>query len=263
MPEQLTPVIREEEYLAAIAGREVTPPDPATRKEDWLDAIADNVTSLASNLSTAEGEIDDLQDIAPTPEAADSGKVLTAGADGTGSWQASVTPVPAAADSGKVLKAGADGTASWQTTGDVYTISQGLTTALLGCVQSAVTAAVTGNDNLAYGSDSGQQVSSESDTETAFAAAKAFFNGGSVKLSFPGIGVKLSPTTAYWSDSDVGYALTASIGGIIPAYSIPFVGTGFVQWNMNVASQLDGENNPVYGYDIYVAVSINKAAGSN
>lgn len=117
MPEQLTPVIREEEYLAAIAGQDVTPPDPATRREEWLDAIADNVASLASDLSTAEGEIDDLQDIAPTPAAGDSGKVLTAGADGTGSWQASVAPVPEAADSGKVLTAGADGTASWQTAG--------------------------------------------------------------------------------------------------------------------------------------------------
>lgn len=87
MPEELTPVIREEEYLAAIACQDVTPPDPATRKEEWLDLIADNVAGLAGDLSTAEGEIDDLQDLVPTPEAADSGKVLTAGADGTASWQ--------------------------------------------------------------------------------------------------------------------------------------------------------------------------------
>lgn len=70
MPEELTPVIREEEYLAAIAGQDVTPPDPATRKEEWLDAIADH-----------------LDAVAPTPAAEDSGKVLTAGADGTASWQ--------------------------------------------------------------------------------------------------------------------------------------------------------------------------------
>lgn len=156
-------------------------------------------------------------------------------------------------------------TASWQTAsggGKVFTISQGLTTALLACVQTAVRAAVSGNDNLAHGADSGQQLSSESDTETAFAAAKAFFEGSSVKLSFPGIGVKLSPITGYWSDSDAGYELAASIGGIIPAYNIPMVGTGFVQWNLNVACQLDGDNNPTYGYDIYVAVSINKVTGN-
>lgn len=70
MPEELTPVIREEEYLAAIAGQDVTPPDPATRKEEWLDAIADH-----------------LDAVVPTPAAADSGKVLTAGDDGSASWQ--------------------------------------------------------------------------------------------------------------------------------------------------------------------------------
>lgn len=61
MPEELTPVIREEDYLAAIAGQDVTPPDPATRKEEWLDAIAER-----------------LDKAAPTPAAADEGKVLTA-----------------------------------------------------------------------------------------------------------------------------------------------------------------------------------------
>lgn len=68
MPEELTPVIREEEYLAAIAGQDVTPPDPATRKEEWLDAIAGNVDALAEQLAEA----------VPTPAAADKGKVLTA-----------------------------------------------------------------------------------------------------------------------------------------------------------------------------------------
>lgn len=170
-------------------------------------------------------------------------------------------PTPSAEDVGKVLTAGADGTASWQTAsggGEVFTISQGLTTALLTCVQTAVGAAVRGNDNVAHGSDSGQQMSSESDTETAFAAAKAFSDGGSVRLSFPGIGVKLSPITGYWSDSEAGYELAASIGGVIPAYNIPMVGQGFVQWNLNVTCQLDGENNRTYGYDIYVAVSLDK-----
>ena len=87
MPETISPVTREEDYLAAIAGQDVTPPTPVTRKEEWLDLIADKVDDLAGDLSTAEGEIDDLQDIVPTPAADDSGKVLTAGADGTASWQ--------------------------------------------------------------------------------------------------------------------------------------------------------------------------------
>lgn len=70
MADELTPVIREEEYLAAMAGQDVTPPDPATRKEEWLDAINDRLDAAL-----------------PTPAAADSGKVLTAGADGSASWQ--------------------------------------------------------------------------------------------------------------------------------------------------------------------------------
>lgn len=80
MPETISPVTREEDYLAAIAGQDVTPPTPVTRKEEWLDLIADKVDGLA-------GDIEDLQDVVPTPEAADSGKVLTAGADGAASWQ--------------------------------------------------------------------------------------------------------------------------------------------------------------------------------
>ena len=87
MPETISPVTREEDYLAAIAGQDVTPPTPVTRKEEWLDLIADKVDDLAGDLSTAEGEIDDLQDIVPTPAEVDSGKVLTAGADGTASWK--------------------------------------------------------------------------------------------------------------------------------------------------------------------------------
>ena len=80
MPDTISPVTREEDYLAAIAGQDVTPPTPVTRKEEWLDLIAGKVDDLA-------GDIEDLQDVVPTPEAADSGKVLTAGADGTASWQ--------------------------------------------------------------------------------------------------------------------------------------------------------------------------------
>ena len=80
MPDTISPVTREEDYLAAIAGQDVTPPTPVTRKEEWLDMIAGKVDGLA-------GDIEDLQDVVPSPEAADSGKVLTAGADGTASWQ--------------------------------------------------------------------------------------------------------------------------------------------------------------------------------
>ena len=80
MADELTPVTREEDYLAAIAGQDVTPPDPATRKEEWLDAIAGRVDGLAE-------DVGDLGDIVPAPAAEDSGKVLTAGADGTASWR--------------------------------------------------------------------------------------------------------------------------------------------------------------------------------
>ena len=80
MPDTISPVTREEDYLAAIAGQDVTPPTPVTRKEEWLDLIAGKVDDLA-------GDIKDLQDIVPTPAAGDSGKVLTAEADGTASWQ--------------------------------------------------------------------------------------------------------------------------------------------------------------------------------
>lgn len=118
MPETISPVTREEDYLAAIAGQDVTPPTPVTRKEEWLDLIADKVDDLAGGLSTAEGEIDDLQDIVPTPAAGDSGKVLTAGADGTGSWADVPKELPASlGTAGQVLtvNAGATGV-EWATT---------------------------------------------------------------------------------------------------------------------------------------------------
>ena len=80
MPDSLSPVTMTEDYYAKIAGQDVTQPDPATREQKWLDAIAGRVDGLAE-------DVEDLGDIVPTPEAADSGKVLTAGADGTASWQ--------------------------------------------------------------------------------------------------------------------------------------------------------------------------------
>ena len=110
MPETISPVTREEDYLAAIAGQDVTPPTPVTRKEEWLDLIADKVDDLA-------GDIEDLQDVVPTPEAADSGKVLTAGADGTATWADVPEELPASlGTAGQVLtvNAGATGV-EWAT----------------------------------------------------------------------------------------------------------------------------------------------------
>ena len=80
MPDSLSPVTMTEDYYAKIAGQDVTPPDPATREQKWLDAIAGRVDGLAE-------DVEDLGDIVPAPAADDSGKVLTAGADGTASWQ--------------------------------------------------------------------------------------------------------------------------------------------------------------------------------
>ena len=110
MPDTISPVTREEDYLAAIAGQDVTPPTPVTRKEEWLDLIAGNVDDLA-------GDIKDLQDVVPTPAAGDSGKVLTAGADGTGSWADAPKELPASlGTAGQVLtvNAGATGV-EWAT----------------------------------------------------------------------------------------------------------------------------------------------------
>lgn len=71
MPDEtLTPVIREEEFLAAIAG-DGEMPDPVIRKEEFLAAIGGRVDDLSD-------AVDALEDIVPTPAAVDSGKVLTA-----------------------------------------------------------------------------------------------------------------------------------------------------------------------------------------
>ena len=88
MPESLTPITREETYLAAIAGEEVSVPDPICRKEAFLDAIDTHIGSVEGDVSTVSGAVTALQTQIPASTAGDEGKVLTAGsAAGTASWQ--------------------------------------------------------------------------------------------------------------------------------------------------------------------------------
>lgn len=107
MPDSLTPVIREEEFLSAIAG-ESTMPTPVIRREEFLAEIGNRVDGLA-------GDVEDLADIVPTPAAADSGKVLTAGADGTASWQT-------ASGGGGALIIKGTGTATYDDSGSAWII---------------------------------------------------------------------------------------------------------------------------------------------
>lgn len=88
MPESLTPITREETYLAAIAGEEVSVPDPICRKEEFLDAIDTHIGSVEGDVSTVSGAVTALQTQIPASTAGDEGKVLTAGSTaGTASWQ--------------------------------------------------------------------------------------------------------------------------------------------------------------------------------
>lgn len=67
----ITPSNREEEYLSAIAGDEgASAPVPSNRREEWLRRIAEHGESIPT-----------------VPEAGDSGKVWTAGSDGSASWE--------------------------------------------------------------------------------------------------------------------------------------------------------------------------------
>lgn len=67
----ITPSNREEEYLSAIAGDEgASAPVPSNRREEWLRRIAKRGEAIPS-----------------VPEAGDSGKVWTAGSDGTAGWE--------------------------------------------------------------------------------------------------------------------------------------------------------------------------------
>lgn len=67
----ITPSNREEEYLSAIAGDEgASAPVPSNRREEWLRRIARHGESIPT-----------------VPEAGDSGKVWTAGSDGTAGWE--------------------------------------------------------------------------------------------------------------------------------------------------------------------------------
>lgn len=88
MPESLTPITREETYLAAIAGEEVSTPDPICRKEEFLDAIDTHIGSVEGDVSNVSGAVTALQTQIPASTAGDEGKVLTAGSTaGTASWQ--------------------------------------------------------------------------------------------------------------------------------------------------------------------------------
>ena len=88
MPESLTPITREETFLAAIAGEEVSVPDPICRKEEFLDAIDEHIGSVEGDVSNVSGAVTALQTQIPASTAGDEGKVLTAGSTaGTASWQ--------------------------------------------------------------------------------------------------------------------------------------------------------------------------------
>lgn len=69
MPDTIATPTRELAYLGAIAGNNDAPENPASLKEQVLDQIAAKASVIL------------------VPEAGDSGKVLTAGPDGTASWQ--------------------------------------------------------------------------------------------------------------------------------------------------------------------------------
>ena len=67
----ITPSNREEEYLSAIAGDAgASAPTPSNRREEWLRRIAKHGESIPT-----------------VPEAGDSGKVWTAGSEGTAGWE--------------------------------------------------------------------------------------------------------------------------------------------------------------------------------
>lgn len=117
MPEELTPITREETYLAAIAGEDVTPPDPVIRKEEFLAAIDGHVGDVESAVGEVESAVVDLESAVTNLESA--GEALASVVQDL--WN--IVPAPAAADSGKVLTAGADGTASWETGGSSGALS--------------------------------------------------------------------------------------------------------------------------------------------
>lgn len=85
--ETLIPITREETYLAAIAGEDVTAPSPVIRPEQFLAAINDHVDGLEEDVSGVETAVTALQTQVPASTAEDAGKVLIAGSTaGTASW---------------------------------------------------------------------------------------------------------------------------------------------------------------------------------
>lgn len=78
---EITPIKRFEHFLDSIAGGSNGEAlDPISRIEEFLRRIAERE-------SFQESEINRLSAIVPDPTAADTGKVLTASGEGSGSWE--------------------------------------------------------------------------------------------------------------------------------------------------------------------------------
>lgn len=78
---EITPIKRFEHFLDSIAGGSNGEAlDPISRIEEFLRRIAERE-------SFQESEINRLSAIVPDPTSADTGKVLTASGEGTGSWE--------------------------------------------------------------------------------------------------------------------------------------------------------------------------------
>lgn len=186
MPDTLTPITREETYLAAIAGEDVTTPDPICRPEEFLAAID-------AHVGVVEQAVTDLGSILPEPEAEDAGKVLTAGDDGTASWQ----------------------TAS---KGPVLLTFTGVSTELTTAMTNAFTAAVVANDYVSHSIDPVLiPASSSGVTVEAFNAAvtRALTDGVPLIFSITGLG---NIVASSYGSSNTGESCYAQL--MTPQYSV-------------------------------------------